>query len=182
MSDAVAPAPAVGSIDDFVSTVLRQYRLKLLDLSSRNPLINFRHSERSRSHIRLVNEIPEILFSKLENDRQLSFDPLREPEYIALDESTAMFEHALRAAKRDDQRYKEGLVQLGPNPSDRQRRKLDRQLRDRVRSELGMTAFEPTTDIRKRAQELGINPDYDLPVRNGQSGRHFNDLRIQTLF
>ena len=59
------------STDAFVRQVIQQYRAKLLDLTSRNPLISFRHSERSRSHIRLIDEIPEKLFNKvvLSNDR-----------------------------------------------------------------------------------------------------------------
>jgi very-short-patch-repair endonuclease len=169
------------SIDQFVRTVVQQYRLKLLDLSSRNPLINFRHSEKSRTHIRVVNEVPEILFNKLEANKQLTFDPLKEPNFVSSDESTAAFEADLRRA-RQDPKHREAVAQLGPSPSDRQKRKLDRQLRDRVRQDLGMPEFEPNIEPRKRALELGISPEYDLPAHNGQTSRHFNDLKIQTLF
>jgi hypothetical protein len=42
--------------DTFVREIIQRYRTKLLDLTSRNPLISFKHSERSRSQIRVVGE------------------------------------------------------------------------------------------------------------------------------
>ncbi len=123
----------VTGIDDFVKAAMEQYRAKLLDLSSRNPLVNFRHSERSRSHIRVVDEIPEKLFEKLESSRQLWFDPLPDPVLIPPDEERPLFTQALRNAKRTDERYNKALEAVGPTPSDRQRQKIERELRNRVR-------------------------------------------------
>ena len=153
-----------------------------MDLSSRNPLVNFRHSDRSRSQIRLVNEVPEILFSKLEAGRELTFEALTDPVFIPDDESASFFEAALRKAKRTDEEYVQALTDLGSNPSDRQKRKIDRQLRDRIRIQLGLPPFTPTTDPQTRARELGISPEYDLLRNNGQTARRFRDLKIQTLF
>jgi len=76
------------AIDNFVSTAMQQYRQKLLDLSSRNPLISFRHSERSRSHIRVIDEGPEALFSRLSMSRQMTFTPLPYPEVIPADDKS----------------------------------------------------------------------------------------------
>jgi len=56
-----------------VRGVIEQFRTKLLDLTGRNALISFRHSERSRSNIRVVDEIPEKLFGKLDAGKQLFF-------------------------------------------------------------------------------------------------------------
>src|SRR5947209_12217326 len=174
--------PDIESIEELVRKAVEQYRSKLLDLSSRNPLVNFRHSERSRSHIRVAHEIPEILFSKLEAGRELSFEALPDPVLIPEDELTPGFETALRKAKRSDETYREALTKLAANASERQKKKLERQLRDRVRLELGLAPFSPTTDPQRRAKEVGINPDYDLPHNDGQRARHFHDLKIQTLF
>jgi very-short-patch-repair endonuclease/KaiC/GvpD/RAD55 family RecA-like ATPase len=168
--------------DGFVREVIQQYRTKLLDLTSRNPLISFRHSERSRSHIRVVDEIPEKLFGKLDAGKQLFFDPLPDPEPAPSDELTPMFQTLLRRAKGEDQAYKEALNELGPNPSPRQKQKVERELRNRVRSKLGLPPFQPTWDPAQRAKELGINPDYELPVLNGQTARRYNDSKIQVLF
>jgi len=178
------PEPTVQpeSVEGLVQTAVEQYRSKLLDLSSRNPLVNFRHSERSRSHIRVVNEIPELLFSKLEAGRELTLESLPDPVLIPEDELAPDFEAALRKAKRTDEEYQQALIKLGPSPSERQKKKLERQLRDRVRLELGMQPFTPVLDPQAVAREIGIDPRYDLPNNTGQSSRHFRDLNIQTLF
>ncbi len=60
--------------------------------------------------------------------------------------------------------------------------KAERELRNRVRSQLGLPLYEPTLDPKKRAVELGITSDYDLPLPNGNAARRHNDLKLQTLF
>lgn len=120
------------SVDGLGEAVVRRYRSTLLDLSSRDPLVNFRHSERSRSHIRVVDEIPELLFSKLEAGRELAFETAPDPVLIPHDELTADFGAGLRRAKLEGAEYREALTKLGPCPSDRQKKKLERKLRDRA--------------------------------------------------
>ena len=168
--------------DAFVRQVIQQYRTKLLDLTNRNPLISFKHSERSRNHIRVIDEIPEILFNKLATGRELSFTSLPDPELTPEDESTPIFLHQLRRAKSEDPAYKAAVAELGPNPSVRQRNKVERAFRDRVRSILGLSEFQPTWEPVKRARELGLSPDYELPLFNGKTARRYNDSKIQTLF
>lgn len=168
--------------DSFVRQVVQQYRTKLLDLTNRNPLVNFRHSERSRSHIRVVDELPERLFGKLSNGKQLSFESLPDPDAIPRDETTSMFVGLVKRAKTEDQVYKDALAEIGPSPSPRQIQKIERELRNRVRVTLGMSPFQPTWEPAKRAREVGINPDYDLPAMNGEMARRHNDSKIQTLF
>src|SRR5579884_1336260 len=170
------------STDGFVREVIQQYRTKLLDLTSRNPLISFRHSERSRSHIRVVDEIPEKLLRKLDAGKQLFFEPLPYPEPAPSDELTPMFQTLLHTEKREEQEYKEAVNELGLNPSPRQKQKVERELRNRIRSKLGLPPFQPTWDPAQRAKELGINPDYELPALNGQTARRYHDSKIQALF
>ena len=170
------------STDVFVRSVVQEYRTKLLDLTSRNPLISFRHSERSRSHIRIINEIPEKLFNKLVAGRELSFKPLPDPQLTPRDEDTPFFASSLRRAKAEDRAYRETLAELGPNASARQKQKVDRELRNRVRAKLGLPTFQPTWDAVKRARELGVNPDYELAMPNGQTARRYGDSKIETLF
>ncbi len=168
--------------DAFVRQVIQQYRTKLLDLTSRNPLISFKHSERSRNHIRVIDEIPEFLFNKLVIGKQLSFEPLPDPELTPQDESAPFFVNDLRRAKGEDSKYKESLSELGPNASARQKQKIERELRNRVRAKFGWDTFQPTWDPTKRARELGLNPDYELPKMNGQTARRHTDSKIQTMF
>jgi very-short-patch-repair endonuclease len=168
--------------DAFVRDVVQKYRTKLLDLTSRNPLISFRHSERSRSHIRVIDEIPEKLFNKLVAGKELFFEPLPDPELTPRDEDTPMFMSLLRRAKAEDQAYKEALNELGPNPSTRQKQKIERELRNRVREKFGLAAFHPTWEPSRRAKEMCLNPDYELPAPDGQTPRRHKDSKIQALF
>jgi hypothetical protein len=50
-----------------VKQKIENLRPKLLDLSRRNPLIATKLGPRSNSHIRVVDELPDILFYKLNN-------------------------------------------------------------------------------------------------------------------
>jgi len=59
---------------------LKGLRDKLLDLSNRNRLLSFKHSERSRTHIRLIDELPDVLFAKLKDGQKLRFKALPEPD------------------------------------------------------------------------------------------------------
>jgi very-short-patch-repair endonuclease len=168
--------------DAFILGVVEGYRKKLLDLTSRNPLISFKHSERSRSHLRVIHEIPEVLFNKLAGGDELTFSPLPDPDLIPQDENSPIFNIVLRKAKTEDQAYREAMAELGPNPSARQKQRIERDIRNRVRAKLGWRAFEPTWDAGKRAIELGLNPDFELPALNDQASRLYNDSKIQTLF
>ena len=170
------------SIDSFVQSAVQQYRAKLLDLSSRNPLVNFRHSEKSRTHIRIVDEIPETLFGKLEASRQMWFEPVEDPVLTPPDEDTPRFREALRRAKQTDDVYKKSIQALGPMPSERKRQKVERELRNKIRATFGWPEYAAATDVKKRAVELGINTDYDLPKGNGQNRRRYLDQKLQTLY
>jgi hypothetical protein len=56
---------------------LERIRLRLLDLTNRNRLLNFRHAE--KSSLRVVNELPDELFYKLTNYAEMLFTPVPKP-------------------------------------------------------------------------------------------------------
>ena len=93
-----------------------------------------------------------------------------------------MFVDLLRRTKAEDRAYKEALSELGPNASARQKQRIEREIRNRVRTKFGLAAFQPTCDPVKRARELGLNPDYELPALSSEAARGYGDSRIQTLF
>jgi hypothetical protein len=130
----------------------------------------------------VIDEIPETLFSRLSMSKQLTFDPLPYPELIPLDERVPLFDRAIENARRTDELYRDRLLEFGPNPSARQMQKAERELRNRVRTQLGLTPYEPTLDPKKRAGELGIPFDYDLPVLTERISQRHNDSKIRTLF
>jgi hypothetical protein len=76
------------NLKGLVLATLNKLRAKLLDLTMSNRLLNFKPSEKSRNHIRIIDEIPEVLFDKLEAARELEFTWIDEPELDPPDEGT----------------------------------------------------------------------------------------------
>jgi superfamily I DNA and/or RNA helicase/very-short-patch-repair endonuclease len=171
---------AYPDVTRLVSEGIETLRSRLLDLSLGNRLLNYKHSDKSRTHIRIIDEVPEILFDKLNQGRKLTFTWIDEGEADLEDENTPAFRTALSEAKENDAVYIEQKRKLGRRPSSRQLTRIERALRDRVRERLGLVARTEST-ILKRAKELGINPSYELPEQNGALARRHTDTKIQTL-
>jgi len=55
---------------------LEQLRKKLLDISGRNPLISFRHLDRSKGQIRAINTSLEDIYIALQEEKDVIFKPL----------------------------------------------------------------------------------------------------------
>ncbi len=70
---------ANGDMQGFLAQAISDLREKLIDISKRNPLISFKHSERSASYVRVVDERPDGLFVRL-RDGEMQFEPLPDPE------------------------------------------------------------------------------------------------------
>ena len=71
-----------------VATGIERMRLRLLDLSSRNRLLNFRHTKRGA--LRVVDEVPDQLFSSLVDGSEFAVAPVPSPtrrSRSSLDES-----------------------------------------------------------------------------------------------
>src|SRR5260370_37635535 len=68
-----APLPNVDNpaIAEMVKDGVRKARDKLIDLSMRNSMLNFRHSETSARHVRIVDENLEFLVRTLASGRTL---------------------------------------------------------------------------------------------------------------
>ena len=49
----------------YIKDRIEELRRKLIDVSGRTNLINFRHSERNHSHVRIIDEIPDQLLSQI---------------------------------------------------------------------------------------------------------------------
>jgi very-short-patch-repair endonuclease len=164
----------------FVLGTIEKLRAKLLDLTMANRLLNFKPSERSKSHVRIIDEVPEALFEKLDDGKELEFAWIEDPELEPADERTSEFNDAVKTGKTSDTIYLEQLEKLGKRPSRRQLATLERGLRDRVRLSLGLPPrLKPS--VVDRARELGFDPNYDLPRDSGHRTRAHGDSRIQTL-
>jgi len=167
-------------ISRLVCAGIERLRARLLDLSLANRLLSFKHSEKSRTHIRIIDEVPEILFDKLENGNKLTFAWIDAPDPDLADEQTPEFRFALARKKESDATYLEQKRKLGRRASSRQLERIERELRDRLRRELGLPPVREQK-ITERAKELGIDPGYDLPEPVSDLPRKHADTKIQTL-
>ena len=167
-----------------VGKQIERLREKLLDLSTRNRLLNFTHKEPSRQHIRIVDELPDLVFASLVDEKQLTFQAVPDPEDDFPEEQTPRFKSALRKAKLEDPLYLKAVEDLGPDPSTRSMRKLEVDLRNRVREQLGYfprpsAADRTAADV---ARSLGIDPSPDLPRPHPTAAPHtrHTDQFLQT--
>ena len=124
-----------------LKNTLNELRLKLLNLTARNPLINFRHKETNKNQIRAIDEIIDIMFEKLYlKSQNLEFLSLSEPDFNPPDEKTEKFINELEIAKQSDEEYLKELEML-PEDDDglsKKSQEILRRLKDRVRDALGM--------------------------------------------
>lgn len=67
-------------LEQAVGYQLQGLRRRLLDLSNRSPLLNSKFSARSRTHIRVVDELPEFLFETLLDGKPMTFRALPQPD------------------------------------------------------------------------------------------------------
>src|SRR5882757_1461588 len=91
------------ALQDLVRAKIENLRPRLLDLSRRNPLISTRLGPRSNSHLRAVDELPDVVFFELSNGQEMEFAPLPAIEEDPLDERTDAFREALINARLTDE-------------------------------------------------------------------------------
>ena len=171
---------------ELVKQKVENLRPKLLDLSRRNPLLATKLSPRSNSHIRVVDELPEVLFYKLNNAQSMRLVPLPEIEADPRDEETKSFRDALANARITDEAYLAELDAIERDADDYldHTRAIERALKDRIRADLGLPPRPQKADVNlaQHARNNGVSPSYELPDPDDESehGRHGDD-DIQTL-
>jgi len=180
------PASPKGDFDveRFIIGKIQNLRTKLLDLTARNPLLSFKHGARGQRFLRVIDELPELVYGRLNDGDAMRFKPLPDPDTEPDDEKTIDFKRALEAARYVDADYLKARQELGDESSERQVDALDRELRDRVRKSLGMPAVSRRSRVTEAdaAQKLGLNPNVDLPVStSGGTSKHHSDNVIQVL-
>ncbi len=191
--------------DPFFTGSIDALRRRLLDLTGRNPLLNFRHG-RTRRSLRVIDEIPDQLFQKLEGESVLRFKSIGEPDDEPEDEKAPAFRRALETARLDDEVYlraiaggAEGGGRVGGEgeaASEKALARAERELRTRVREKLGMVARRdaPVSTAADVAKRLGLDPSFDLALPAGPDGlegetrggegtarAHHGDNVVQTL-
>lgn len=159
-------------------------RAKLIDLSKRNPLISFKHSERGATYLRIVDERPDHLFAGL-TDGQMTFDPLPDEDRVPPDEQTDDFLIALERLRLTDTNYLEAIEGLGDEETDASAlQAAERQLRGKVRQELGLPKlqFGKSIDVQALARAHGFDPSFELQDSDDeQDAAHHRDDKIRVL-
>lgn len=171
---------------DLIDKRIEDLRPRLLDLTARNPLISMSFAARSSSHIRIVDELPDVLLHAFTNEQSMDFRPLPSLDEDSKDELSQEFAEAYSSALRSDEAYNKAAEALSPEDSEftDKIRRLERELKDRVRETLGMSprVRRKEESLTQHAKNNGINPDFDLPLpdQRDADGRHDDEV-IQTL-
>ncbi|MDA5641495.1 MULTISPECIES: DUF4011 domain-containing protein [Agrobacterium] len=179
-------SPSVRDFSKLVAAKIEDIRPRLLDLTSKNPLVNMSFDGRSASQIRVIDELPDRIFYSINNDGSLKFKALPSLEEDARDEQTPKFVEAVSIALRTDEEYLEASTALDPEALDYpdRIRKAERALRDRVRDSLGMPKRITRRDesLAQHAKNNGINPSFELPLLDDVvDDNRYEDDNIQTL-
>ncbi len=172
------------AIAEMVRQGIKVAQEKLIDLSQRNTMLNFRHSETSARHVRLIDERLDFLVKSLSANRTLDVIPLPPVEQVPADEDTDEFRAALKKARDIDPEWL-AVEDARRAAGDRRRnrdRAAERALRDRVRAQRGMKEWRAAIDPKARAAELRIDPSYDLPPADRPMEKRHTDSALQTLF
>ena len=161
--------------DEAPSRLLERMRMRLLDLSARNPLLNYTHPR--ASSLRIVDEVPALVLDALIGSRAFRFAPLRAPNAPAPIGDPAPRAFARRSRNGGNRpngtpngASAEGADAGAETVSERERREAARAAR-----------LKRDEEIRALAVQLGIDPSYDLRAAPASEEPRHGDWRLQTL-
>ena len=167
----------------WLRAALAKLRDKLIDLSKRNPLVSFKHSERGATYLRIIDELPDHLFASLQ-DGVMKFDALPTADETPKDELTPDYKIAWERARLTDAAYLAEIEKLGEGAEDEMRMQdADRALRARVRAGLGLPrlATGKSIDIAALARAHGFDPSFELRSDDDADAKHLRDDKIRVL-
>lgn len=173
---------------NFVQECVEKYRSKLLDTSRRNSLISFNHSERSRQHIRIIDELPDFLYGEFLDGKKLTFLPLPEEDQIPPDEKNPEFMRHLEQAKLTDEEYTEAIDAIDEDEEGAldKLKEIERELRNKIREELKLPVWKEQKSLTNAevAKKHELDPSYEMPEptpENQEDAERHTDKFIQTL-
>ncbi len=160
-------------------------RPRLLDLTRRNPLINVRLDGRSRTVLRVVDELPDVLRHNLSRGAAMRLVPLPSLDEDPADEDTSGFQNACIEARRTDEAYRADLDRLDSDAEDwiEREQAIERALKDRVRAALKMPPrqHKESLSLEAHARLHGVRPGFDLPYPSDDVADRHADGDVQTL-
>jgi very-short-patch-repair endonuclease len=162
------------TVDDQLEQDLERVRSRLLDLSSRNPLLNYSHPP--AKSLRIVDEVPTLVLERLLSDGAFRFSALQGPDTPLTKARgrskarTAVGRKVSAGALSDEQPATESDESTLQSQSNLERRAARRAARAEAEERTGALA-----------KQLGVNPSYDLPAVTSSTAKAHADRRLQTL-
>ena len=135
---------------ELVYQTIQRFQDKLLDLSARNKLLNFKFSEKARTQIRIVNDAPDRIYKRLNEGRKLGLQTLPEPDSTPPDENSEQFQQMLIEMRSTDEQYQSAIANDDESPEKLQA--IERLLRDTVRAKLRLQDCLDSPTSQKNAQ------------------------------
>ena len=162
--------------------IYENLRLRLLDLTRRNQLLNYGLSPRSKRFLQAIDCNLENVHRRLAGEEgTLRIAPLPEPDDIPSEERSEEFGAALERARATDVEYQSAIeaMEVSGQVNDAELEKLDRWLKDRLREQLGLPLRPTRKEVNRveHARSLGIDPSLSL----SSSGGNCSDDVVQTL-
>ena len=184
-TDSAGDGPVIDPHAEHIDAQIGDFRKQLLGMTLRNHLLHCPHGPRVQAQVRVIDELPDMVFERLEVGGEFSFLPLPVPRDQPDDEDSEEFLEALERHKQDSETYKAAIEQVARQPArPAGREKVEREARDLVRLRLGMGEWEPERglDPEELCRRRGIDPEYELPASSGDGAaeRH-RDSALQTL-
>ena len=97
---------------EYIDAQIERYSNKLLGMTLPNHLLNCPHDPRVQAQVRVVDELPEIVFERLAVDGKFTFLPLLEPRDQPDDENSHEFVETLGCHKQESAIYKAAIEQV----------------------------------------------------------------------
>jgi len=173
---------------NFAKDSIAKLREKILvgSTNNRNKLINFKHQEKKRDQVRIVDEIIDKIYLDLIEGKEFIFKSLPEEQKELQDEQTQEFIDALEIAKREDKIFQKEISELGElyDGGNKESLKIERDLKDRVRKELKLHKRKTVEiiGIEEYAKIHGINPNYELTEKlTSELSAQHKDKYLQTI-
>ncbi len=167
-----------------LNRIYEKLRDRLLDMRLSNPMLNYKHSAKSKRQLQLVDEVPEQVFQHLATNEDIfTIGALPEPEGAPADELTDDFRAAFEHARISDAEFIAQVEKLESEGRDDEGEiaLAETQLRVRLRKKLGLPPRpdRKTVNPVEHARGLGIDPSIELHAAS-DAGRHRDNL-LQTL-
>ena len=149
------------------NSMIENLRNRLLDTTNRNKMVSFKHSEKQKTIIRIVDLGLSNIVSLLQSGSPFRFEPLPELAEEFPDEQSEEFKIYLSVEQNNSKIWTK-LLETEEDLDSIEAQKVDRELRNKVREALGL----PKVQSGKRvlladwAKLNSINPSYNLPLED----------------